>query len=112
MKGLKMFKESVKYGLKKINNASVQHINLYKLLEATASIIKHTPKLMLKCLQELIKNLLNFQTTYSIATNKKYQSFLMDFVKLKLEQILAENILIKRKSIPLKNKLSLICRSQ
>ena len=35
------------------------------------------------CLQELINNLLNLQTTYPIATNKSYQSFITDIVKLK-----------------------------
>ena len=36
-----------------------------------------------KCLQELINNLLNLQTTYPIAINKSYQSFIIDIVKLK-----------------------------
>ena len=35
------------------------------------------------CLQELINNLLNLQTTYPIAINKSYQSFITDIIKLK-----------------------------
>ena len=35
------------------------------------------------CLQELINNLLNLQTTYPIAIKKNYQSFINDIVKLK-----------------------------
>ena len=35
------------------------------------------------CLQKLIKNLLNIQTTYPIAMNKSYQSFITDIIKLK-----------------------------
>ena len=34
-------------------------------------------------LQDLINNLLNLQATYPIATNKSYQSFIIDIVKLK-----------------------------
>ena len=67
----------------KNNDVSIQHINLYELSEATASIIKYTSKLILNCLQELINNLLNLQITYPIATNKSYQSFTTGIVKLK-----------------------------
>ena len=49
-----------------------QYINLYELPEITASIIKYTSILILNCLQEFIKKLLNLQKTYQIATNKSY----------------------------------------
>ena len=48
-------------------------IDVYLIMEAVTSI----------CLLELIKNLLNLQTTYPIVTNKSYQSFITDIVKLK-----------------------------
>ena len=60
----------IKHGWSKNNQVSIQHINLYELSEVTASIIKYTSILILNCLQEMIKNLLNLQTTYPIATNK------------------------------------------
>ena len=66
-----------KYGWNTNNNISIQHINLYELLGATVSIIKYTSKLILNCLQELINNLLNLQTTYPIATNKIYEDFII-----------------------------------
>ena len=40
-------------------------------------------KLILNCLQELINKLLNLQTAYPKATNKSYQDFITDIVKLK-----------------------------
>ena len=58
-------------------------IHIYKLSEVTASIIKYTSILIVNCLQELINNLLNLQTRYPIATNKSYQNFITDIVKLK-----------------------------
>ena len=60
----------IKHGWSKNNQVSIQHVNLYELSEVTASIIKYTSILILNCLQELIKNLLNLQTTYPISTNK------------------------------------------
>ena len=81
------------------NKVSIQHINLFKLLKATASIIKYTSKLILNYLQELINNLLNLQTAYPITTNKSYQNFITDNVKLKQKQFLGVNILIKRRPI-------------
>ena len=60
----------IKHGWSKNNQVSIQHINLYELSEVTASIIKYTSILILNCLQEMIKNLLNLQITYPIATNK------------------------------------------
>ena len=56
-------------------------------------------KLILNCLQELINNLLNLQTTYRKATFKSYQNFITDIVKLKKKQFLGVNILIKQRSI-------------
>ena len=73
----------IKHGQNRNNNVSIQHINLYELLEATASIIKYTSKLILDCLQELINNLLNLQTLYPIVTNKSHQNFIADIEKLK-----------------------------
>ena len=73
----------IKHGQNRNNNVSIQHINLYELLEATASIIKYTSKLILDCLQELINNLLNLQTLYPIVTNKNHQNFIADIEKLK-----------------------------
>ena len=73
----------IKHGQNRNNNVSIQHINLYELLEATASIIKYTSKLILDCLQELINNLLNLQTLYPIVTNKSQQNFIADIEKLK-----------------------------
>ena len=35
------------------------------------------------CLQELINNSLNLQTTYPIAINKKLSKFMTDIIKLK-----------------------------
>ena len=58
--------------VKKNNNASIQHTNLYELSGITASIIKCTSILILNCLPELINKLLNLQKTYPIATNKSY----------------------------------------
>ena len=72
----------IKHGWNK-NNVSIQHINLYELLEATASIIKYTSIQILNCLQKLIHNLLNLQTMYPIATNESYQNFIADIIKLK-----------------------------
>ena len=65
------------------NHVSIQHINLYKLSEVTASIIKYTSILIVNCLQEFINKLLNLETRYPIATNKSYQIFITDIVKLK-----------------------------
>ena len=65
------------------NNVSIQQINIYKLLEATASIIKYTSIQILNCLQKLINNLLNLQTTYPTATNKSYRNLITDIIKLK-----------------------------
>ena len=73
----------LKHWLNKKNNGSIQHINLYELSETTASIIKYTSIQILNCLQKLINNLLNLQTTYPIATNKSYQNFIIDIIKLK-----------------------------
>ena len=73
----------VKHGWNKNNHVSIQHIKLYELSEVTACIIKYTAILILNCLQELINNLLNLQITYPIATNKSYQSFITNIVKLK-----------------------------
>ena len=56
-------------------------------------------KLILNCLQELINNLLNLQTTYRKSTFKSYQNFITDIVKLKKKQFLGVNILIKQRSI-------------
>ena len=70
-------------GLIKNYNVSIQHINLYEFSEAIVSIIKCTPIQILNCLQKLINNLLNLQTTYSAATNKGYQNFITDIIKLK-----------------------------
>ena len=67
----------------KNSHVSIPHINIYELLEVTAFIIKRTSILILNCLQGLINNLLNLQTTHPIATNKSYQSFITDIVKLK-----------------------------
>ena len=63
------------------NHVSIQHINLYKLSEVTASIIKYTSILIVNCLQELINNLLNLQIRYPIATNKSHQNFIRDIVR-------------------------------
>ena len=73
----------IKHGWNENNHVSIQHINLYKLSEVTASIIKYTSILIVNCLQELIKNLLNLQTRYPKATNKSYQNFITDIIKLK-----------------------------
>ena len=73
----------INYGWYKNNHVSIQRMNLYELSEVTASIIKYTSILILNCLQELIKNLLNLQTTYPVETNKSYQSFIADIAKLK-----------------------------
>ena len=81
------------------NHVSIQHINLYEFSEVTAFIIRYTSILILYCLQKLINNLLYLQTKYSIATNKSYQSFITDIVKLKQKQFLGENILIKQRPI-------------
>ena len=89
----------IKHGWNKNNHVSIQHINLYELSEITTSIIKYTSILILTFLQELINNLLNFQTTYRIATNRSYQSSITDIVKLKWKQFLGVTILIKRMSI-------------
>ena len=89
----------IKHGWNKNNHVSIQHINLYELSEITTSIIKYTSILILTFLQELINNLLNFQTTYRIATNRSYQSSITDIVKLKWKQFLGVKILIKRMSI-------------
>ena len=89
------------------NHVSIQHINLYKLSQITASIIKSTSILIVNCLQELINNLLNLQTRYPIATNKSYQNFITDIVKLKQKQFLGVNILIKRRLISF-NKQTLL----
>ena len=70
---------------KKKKIVSVQHISLYNISDATASIIKHTSIQILICLQQLINDLLNLQTTYPIATNKTYQNFITDII---LETIL------------------------
>ena len=69
--------------IKNENHVSIQHIILYKLSEVTASIIKYTSILIVNCLQELINNLLNFQTRHPTATSKSYQHFITDTVKLK-----------------------------
>ena len=69
--------------INKNNNVSIQHITLYEPLEATASIIEHTSIQILNCLQKLINNLLSLQTTYPITTNKSYQNFVTDIIKLK-----------------------------
>ena len=58
-------------------------ITVYKLSEVTASIIKYTSILIVSCLQELIPNLLNLQIAYPVATNKSYQHFTTDIVKLR-----------------------------
>ena len=73
----------IKHTWNENNHVSIQHINLYKFSEVTASIIKYTSILIVNCLQELINNLLNLQTRYPIATNKSYQNFITDIVKLK-----------------------------
>ena len=56
----------IKHGWNENNHVSIQHINLYKLSEVTASIIKYTSILIVNCLQELIKNLLNLQLQTTI----------------------------------------------
>ena len=58
----------IKHRWNENNHAWIQHINLYKLSEVTASIIKYTSILIVNCLQELINNLLNLQTRYPTAT--------------------------------------------
>ena len=83
----------------KSNHVSIQHINLYELSEVAASIIKYTSILILNCLQEMINNILNLQTTYSIEANKSYQSFITDIVKVKQKQFLGVNTRIKRKPL-------------
>ena len=77
-----------------------------------ASIIKYTLIQLLNGLQKLINNLLNLQTTYLIATNKSYQNYISDIIKLKYKQSLGENILLSEGLYLLINKLSLISRSQ
>ena len=47
-----------------MKTVTFQYINLYEFPEVTASVIKYTSILILNCLQELIKNLLNLQITY------------------------------------------------
>ena len=83
----------------KSNHVSIQHINLYELSEVAASIIKYTSILILNCLQEMINNILNLQTTYSIEANKSYQSFIKGIVKVKQKQFLGVNTRIKRKPL-------------
>ena len=73
----------IKHTWNENNHVSIQHINLYKFSEVTASIIKYTSILIVNCLQGLINNLLNLQTRYPIATDKSYQNFITDIVKLK-----------------------------
>ena len=73
----------IKHEWNKNHHVSIHNINLYEFSEVTASNIKYKSILILNCLQELINNLLNLQTTYPIATNKSYQSFITDIVKLK-----------------------------
>ena len=68
------------------NNVSIQNIILYKLSQASASIVKYT-SLLLNCLQELINNLLNLQTTYPIATNKSLSIiFLKEFINVNTDK--------------------------
>ena len=59
------------------------NISCFTSFQVTGSIIEYISKLVLNCLQELINNLLNLQTTYPIATNKSYQNFITDIEKLK-----------------------------
>ena len=73
----------IKHTWNENNHVSIQHINLYKFSEVTASIIKYTSILIVNCLQGLINNLLNLQTRYPIATDKSYQNFITGIVKLK-----------------------------
>ena len=47
-----------------MKTVTFQYISLYEFPEVTASVIKYTSILILNCLQELIKNLLNLQITY------------------------------------------------
>ena len=59
------------------------NISFFASFRVTGSIIEYTSKLVLNCLQEMINNLLNLHTRNSIATNKSYQNFITDIVKLK-----------------------------
>ena len=76
-----------KNGWNENNHVSVQHINHYKLSEVAASIVKYTSILIVNCLQELINNMLNLQTTYPIATHKSSQNFYNGHRKTKIETI-------------------------
>ena len=76
-----------KNGWNENNHVSIQHINHYKLSEVTASIVKYTSILIVNCLQELINNMLNLQTTYPIATHKSSQKFYNGHRKTKIETI-------------------------
>ena len=76
----------IKHRWNENNQVSIQHFNLYKLSEVTASFIKYTSILIVNCLQELINKVLNLQTRYPIPTNKSYQIY-NGHCKTKIETI-------------------------
>ena len=85
------------------NHVSIKHINPYRLLPVTASIIKYTSILILSGFLELINSLLNLQTTYAIATKKSYQksnlsAYLFDKFVIKMRSYEISYLLIQWKS--------------
>ena len=89
----------IKHGSNGNNNFSIQHINLYKLSVATASIIKHTSKLLIKLFARIIlklKSLRKYFYLTDILTNSLINAFrnlYVPFCKIK----------IVKNSNPLKN---------
>ena len=77
----------LKHEWNKNNNVSIQHINLYELSEATASIIKCTSIQILNCLQKLINKSAKFTNNVSNSNKWKLSIFYKGHHQTKVETI-------------------------